>query len=387
MKTSIATLSLVLLYALCACNGEADHLPINSASSSSEPLISTPIGFVVDPKETDSVAVKNRALAIANSTLVAIHLDDCVPWAELISGQPLPGWKIEGIKALRAAIPDAHDVSLAITPTAMDRVSLAPSCGSQNHMQEVEHPTEIGDTGLDDPVIRSAFTEYASTLIEILDPKYLNIGIEISELAVHDPARWHEYDAFFSSVYPELKSRHESLLVGMEMVLQSLMDGTARTMLMPTFVKGDFLCFSFYPYGSPLAEAFLDQDPLPPTPDQWRAGFQLMAEVSQSAGKPLAFCETGYLSESVSVFGERLTGDASVQAMYTRELIAFSRQAEAAFVIWYVPVDFHQALLSLPTEYLELIEVGKIWSHTGLWNEDRSSKPALEEWQAGLPLR
>lgn len=341
-------------------------------------------GFVLPYQESGQFERSSIELALSRSNLAAIHLDQSIPWYELLAGKPLPEWLSAGLERIKAQIPAGFEISLAITPTAPDRVSLASASGPDHHTQLLPVPGELANKRFDDPLIRKLFLRYANALIEIVRPDYVNVGIEISELAVKNPDKWNEYEALFLHILPRIKERHPDVKVGMEMVLQSIMEIDVQKRVLQTFTRGDFLGFSFYPYGSEFAERAYAHAALPRPPEQWRLGFRFMSQLSSQYQKPLAFCETGYLSREATAYGVNLAGSDSLQVAFTRDLMEFSRSVEMLFVIWFVPLDYHRALLAFPDEMEEFKEAGKLWSYSGLWHEDRTPKPALSEWMKGI---
>lgn len=341
-------------------------------------------GFVLPYQEEGDFEKSSIKLALNHSNLAAIHMDQTIPWNELLSNKPLPKWLVTSLKNIKAQIPKNFKISLAVTPTSTDRASLSPSSAPYHHSQSLPIPKELKNKKFDDPLIKKLFLKYVNCVTEIIEPDYLNIGIEISELAVKKPEKWNEYKSLFLYLLLRIKKKHPHIKIGMEMVLQSFMEPDVQSRVLQTFIKGDFLGFSFYPYGSIMSEKAYKHQALQKPPKQWSQGFEFMSKLSKKYRKPIAFCETGYLSSSTTSYGIDLIGSEKLQTDFTRDLIKFSSSHNPLFVIWFVPLDYHQALISLPNEFAEFKEAGKIWSYSGLWNEDKTPKLALSEWKKGL---
>jgi len=144
----------------------------------------TQFGITSFPYDTTLEAIENvRRIVTDNSTLAAIHLDNGIPWREILDGAPLPP-SIRGDWAERvAAIPHGRPVHVGLAPLDTDRKSLAPALGEKGR---IPLPDELTATDLDDPKVISAYSRYVRLAIATFHPTYLNIGIEAGEIMSRD---------------------------------------------------------------------------------------------------------------------------------------------------------------------------------------------------------
>lgn len=354
----------------------------------------TPVlyGFTAFPYDADAETERRvDEIILPNSTLYAAHRDDCLPWAEALEARAFPQWLEEDLRSIRARIPETHTVYVAITPTATDRRSLAPACGSREG-EEAVMPAALRAAGLDHPEVQRAYLNYARRVIAILQPKFINIGIEISELALKSPASWPAFESLFRATYSALKAEEPGLQIGIEMVLQSLSMPAVASLVKPVVESADYLGISFYPYTSAYGEYF-GATKLPSPPDEWRS---LLDWLPTYTSKPIAICETGYSSQPVFIRegpGFQFGGSLDLQDAFLKDLIRFATRDQYLFVVWFIAVDYEKLLRQLPN----VTEAMRIWMYTGLLTPSLEPKPAWTSWQlwrqqpdssiAGAPAR
>jgi hypothetical protein len=231
---------------------------------------------------------------------------------------------------------------------------------------------------LDHPDVMRAYTAYVRRVVSFFQPRYLNIGIEMSELSLGHPEEWPTFEALFTHVYDTVKAEYPDLQIGMEFVLQSLLLPRVAEQVRSVVDKSDYLGLSFYPYGSPFG-VWYGAPPLPEGEDQWR---QPLTWVRQYTTKPIAICETGYITAPVSFpeMGLTLEGDPTRQAAFLRDLVTFATQDQYAFVVWFIPVDYDRLYATLPAGS----EWALIWMQAGLFDKDLNPKPAWPIWQGAM---
>lgn len=344
-----------------------------SAAQAAAPL---PHGFTPFPYETTLEAVDNlHALTLPASNLYALHLDHCVPWRQAYRDKALPDWLERELQGSLARIPQTHTVYLAVTPGNLERTGLAPACGSQSGSTE-SPPPQFSQGGFAAPETKVAYLNYVRRLVETFQPRFLNIGIEMNQLSLHDPQTWPDYAELYRHVYQGIKAEYPQIQVGMSFVLQTLLLPRVAQQVMPELELGDYVGLSFYPYASEFGEV-MGTPPLPTGIDQWR---QPLAWVRALTDKPLAITETGYLSEPLELvdYGLSFDGGEAEQAAYLRDLVQIANLDRYAFVIWFVAIDYDRLFASLadPPPWK------KIWMHTGLLDSQLNPKPAWREWQA-----
>ncbi|MFO1039733.1 MAG: hypothetical protein U1E45_23065 [Geminicoccaceae bacterium] len=338
--------------------------------ASAEPLF----GFTAFPYDLSTEA-EDRVHAIIDerADIFAIHMDQCLPWAEMLADAPFPAWLEASWQEVKRRLPQGRIVYLATTPTGMDRETLAIACGASEDAP-VPLPDAIADRPLDDPLVMEAYGRYVQRNIDLFRPRYVNIGIEMSEMALRRPERWPAFERLYLATLQRLRQRNPGVGIGIEMVLQSLLEPRVAALVRPAVEAGDFLCLSFYPYGGD-AGVFWGAPPLAPPPEQWRGPLQWVRGYSS---KPLAVCETGYTTREVTLAdsGLRFPGDEALQAAFLGDLVRTAREDGYLFVIWFITVDYERLLDKLPGA----AEWMRIWAYTGLYASDLTPKPALGAW-------
>ncbi len=292
------------------------------------------------PYDATIGAIKTTVeMAADNSDLHAVHLDliGCVPWEQAMSGEPFPSWITDEFSRARARFGSSHTMYVSVTPTDQSRVEMVPQCGLDEGTT-APWPGSIDGRPYDDPAVQGAFAAWTQRVVDELEPAYLVVGIEISELVVNARDRWDEFASLYDHVRRELRGSHPDLLVGPEMVLQSLMDDRVGTTVSPLVESSDFLGISFYPYGSETGER-VGVPPLPPPPDQWRVPLEWLKTYTD---RPIAIAETGYTTETVHLESVDMSfaGDAALQQHFLTDLLDTATRDKYLFVVWFVPIDY-----------------------------------------------
>jgi hypothetical protein len=341
-----------------------------AAPARAEPLYGfTAFPFDLTPESEDAV----HRIIRKHANMFAIHMDQCLPWREVIEDRPNPAWLEQTWRDVQKRIPKGYPVYLAMTPTADDRQSLAPACGASEG-EPAAHPDEIAGRSFDDPAVIAAYVKYLQRNIDRFKPRYVNIGIEMSELSLRKPEGWPAFETLYIAAAAAIRESHPQVKIGIELVLQSLLEPRVADQVRPAMEASDFMCLSFYPYATEAGVAW-GAPALPPPPDQWR---QALDWVRGYATKPLAMCETGYPTQDVTLnsIGIRLPGNADQQLQFVTDLVAVARRDEYLFVIWFITVDYEKLLAQMPGA----TEVMWIWTYTGLFDSGLNPKPALSAW-------
>lgn len=335
-------------------------------------------GFTAFPHDYTSESTRQvHERVLPNETLYAQHMDQCLPWYEALSGDPFPAWLMGDLEEIRSYRTPAQTLYVAMTPTANDRHTMAAACGAEEG-EERGLPEALDGKDFDTPEVMAAYVNYVRRIIDALGPDYVNIGIEMSELALNHPDRWPAFETLFRHTVNSLRQSHPRVKVGLELVLQSIMKQSVGDMVKPAAEYGDYVGISFYPYGSAFGELF-GAPALPPPPEQWREPFRFLRDWT---GKPVAIAETGYTTRNVRLEeggGIDFPGDDALQTAFLEDLIDTAVHDGYLFVVWFVPVDYSKLL----AKFAEMgigAEWMKIWVHAGLWDADLEAKPAFASW-------
>ena len=368
MRSVFFLITTMLLATMSVSVIAANKAPVKAMASNS-----TLFGFTPFPYDFTAEAVeRTQAIIVPNSTIYALHLDDGIPWKEVMADKPLPEKVQKEWNDWSRAIPAGHAVYVGLSPLGKDRKTLAPAPGEQDNSSL---PSELRDARLDDPKVKQAFLTYARRAIKQFNPDFLNIGIEAGELAARDPKRWPQFEALYDYVRGALKNEFPNLKIGMSFGLQSLRKPSVARMVKPLIERSDYLGLSFYPHMSPFGEKFGDP-PLSAGTAAWR---EPLAWVRSYTTKPIALCETGFSTQNTSIksFDLELRGDPASQAAYVRELIQTAKRDNYLFVVWFLAVDYDKLYAKMPKG----AEVNLLWRNIGLFDGELRPKPAWEEWK------
>lgn len=351
---------------------------LTTAPASARPLY----GFTPFPYDsTDEAVTRTLDIVRNNANVHALHLDDGIPWDELLDAKPNPKRVQREWDDWTRVIPTGRPVYLALAPLAKDRKSLAPTKGEAGTSSSL--PWSLKLARLDDDKVKAAYLEYARRAVKQFRPSYLNLGIEAGELAARDPKRWPQFEALYRHVSQALKRDNPRLQIGISFGLQSLMKPGVAELAKPLVDASDYLGLSFYPHMSPFAEKFGDP-PLGEREQAWRAPLDW---VQRYTNKPIALCETGYSSMNAELpaYSLKIKGDPVLQASYVRELAQLAERDNYLFIVWFLAVDYdrlYERMSGTPDN-----EVNLLWRNIGLWSGDIKAKPGWAEWQNALAGR
>ena len=272
---------------------------------------------------------------------------------------------------IRSRIPDQMPISLHLTPTQNDRYTMAYQCGSaEGDVQQ----SLFDSKAYNDPEVINAYLKYIRRAVDVFKPRFLTIGIEMSELSLSHPDEWEPFAELMNATLEGLRSSHLEVKLGVEFVLQSLLLPRVAEQVKPLVEKLDFIGISFYPYGSEFGK-FYGAPALPEPPAQWREPLRWLRGYTN---KPIAIVETGYTTKTREVLGVQFPGNEALQEAFLKDLLTFAKEDNYLFVVWFVPVDYEKLLGKLPDTANN--EAAKIWVNAGLLDSDLNPKPAWELW-------
>lgn len=336
-------------------------------------------GFTPFPYDaTEQAVARTQKILQEGATIHAIHMDEGIPWEELLDGRELPKRVQKEWDDLLRAVPKDRPIYLGLAPLAKDRKSLAPGKGEKDFMAL---PWSLKFAKLDDDKVKAAYLAYARRAVRYFHPTYLNIGIEAGELVSRDPQRWPQFESLYRHVADGLRRDFPELKIGISFGLQALRKPENAERARALVDASDYLCLSFYPHASAFGERF-GEPALGDGPLAWREPLEW---VRRYTNKPIAICETGYSTKTVKLKGFKLElkGDVDLQARYVRELAQFAERDDYLFVIWFLAVDYDQLYQRMGGD-TAANEVNLLWRNIGLWNGDVTPKPAWAEWKRAV---
>ncbi len=174
----------------------AVFLPTSLRFQAEEPLRRQfRMGFTGFPYDYSLEAVQEaRNFSQKNADIIAHHIEG-VPWAELLADKPFSKELLNDWNGKKEAMPKGGKVYLAISP-------------GRGTLKEAEKslpfPIELRGKSYDDPTVMKAYLSYCRRMLEIFQPDYLAIGIEVNEIYQVGPDKWKAYAALHRHVYEEL---------------------------------------------------------------------------------------------------------------------------------------------------------------------------------------
>lgn len=367
---------LVLLSVVTGCGDGG------SSSGSNDPDAATRaywLGFTPFPYAVSTQAIDFSYMEIAaNADLVAHHLEEGIPWDQLDLGQGIDDFPAElrdSWQLRKARSPAGHISLVSVTPISLLRDGIAP------------RPESVGGglpawlTSFNATRTKDAYLRYCIEAIELFDPDYLVIGIEVNELMHNQPGLWPDYLELQQATYNSLKALYPELSISVSLTGMNLIpgytDATATTdkynaqltALTQATEYSDIYCLSMHTFISALlADTVISSAEI--------------AQIFAMSDKPLAVCETSYPAQTFSVDTVTWNGDTTKQKRYFENLFEVAEDHTAEFIVNFVIRDYDDLWVTLgsPDDF------NKLWRDTGFYGENGLVRPVLGSWQDQLSL-
>lgn len=354
-KIVILILLLVVLFSGCSDNEvveDSNHF-INEDSLK--------IGFTDFPYAKTSEAYQETFLTILNDgNLVAMHFDDGIPWEQALSGNYEDVY-LDTMNAKANAIPDSHQVYLAITPINFERNDLATNLDGGG----------VWRNSLNDEDVVKAYTNHALTMIEIFEPDYFAYAIEPNLLYMNDPARWNEFSSLSEAVYNEIKTEHPDLPVFFTIQAEAYHSNekgqtSALEVVLP---YADFIAISTYPFAGGYGASDIPED-------------YYLEIKNLDSSKPFAISETSWPAEDIGhPYPILIEGSEEDQYVYMERV--FDEFGEGEFIVWFFSRDFDEFWNS-EISSSPIAPTARLWKDSGLYDENGDPRKALELWNEKL---
>jgi len=346
----------------------------------------------------------------SHGDIVAHHYQQGVPWAEAYDMKENPQMsalpdEVTGEFGLRSGFTDTvKRIYLSVDSLNTERSGISgyfgtdydgngsteqqPMPDNSSASPDIDGYPDSFDWGsfdFSDPEIADAFISYSIALIDAytaagFEVAYYNYAAEISELS-NDSLSYTDFYTFAQRVYDALKVKYPNLPLMISLALKhpdsqesadmadSIINDTDGLGHGPMTGYFDVLGISVYPY------AFFD----PAVSDEPSEGDNALADLpadwasqisSMAGGKPVAFTETGWIAEDLTIPAyplQRYSSEAN-QARFVEELFAEANYLEAEFIIWFSLVDY--SYFWEDSSGLNSDPLSAIWRDSGLYDYD-----------------
>ena len=322
-------------------------------------------GFTPFPADITPQAVERAYKVIADdATLFSIHRDDGIPWQEALENKPFPKKIVDEWQARVDHFKKGQAVYVGLAPLDIDRNNLS------RISKDSKTKSSFLKNRLNSEEVKTAYLNYVRRAVDTFNPKFLNIGIEVGELAKRDKQRWADFEELFDYVKAAVKKDHPGIQVGISFGLLTLMQPDVANLVKPLVDRSDYIGISFYPY-------MADFDA---PPEQWKKPLDWL---KQYTSKPIGICETGYTTRPVTLSSPRMkmNGDEALQKRFLQDLAAIAARDDYLFVTWFLPTDYEA--LSKRAKFKEG-DANRLWEYTGLFDPDDNPKPAWSVWQQAV---
>lgn len=353
---------------------------VSSCSDNSDPQIEEPgdgffesydtrkfsMGFTTWPFEPTQEAVASTDTFLSsNGDIYSEHIDSEIPWSAWMNDTELPVAFTDMVANRAARRTSENTMTLSLSLLNLGRNDLMPDFDG----------TVPDYNSLDDSHIENAYYQHVKYLVEQLSPAYLVIAVEVDGLLKHTPEKWEAFKSLMAKVKGRIKMDYPSLKISESVMLHGFYQpdfGVPQyvTSEVSSYVNSmDFAAISFYPFLKGLSSK-----------SQFQEAFDFLHTKIQV---PIAFAETGHLSEDLAIEGFDLfiSGNQSEQNDYLQTLLINAQEENYEYVIWWTHRDYDLLWATFPED---LKDLGKIWISNGVVNEDGELKEAYTSWQTAF---
>jgi len=333
------------------------------------------MGVTPFPYELTAEAIEATQLWILDNTdLVAIKVDEGVPWQEALENKNSYDPAFEGSLDWKGKKPQDKKVFLSTTPLNKDKTGMAGYRGAAENMP---NPDPWNKKDLDDPLVAKAYLNYCRELIRRFKPDYMAYGIEVNNL-IKVPAKWKKFVPFARDIYMALKKENPQVSFCLTLSTETATDpeqvGAQKKGITEILPFTDLIAVTALPYIKEPNPAKLP-----------KTYFGQMAALAPQ--KPFAIAETAFLAEDVNVDVGALhierVGKAAWQADYLKFCFDEASKHNAKFVVWMIPRDLDKLYEALPPLVREILLPVK---DTGLLDGAGVPRKSFELWSQWLKL-
>jgi len=362
----------------------------------------------------------------SNGDIVAHHYQQGIPWPEAYAMKDNPQLstlpdEVTGEFGLRSGFTDTvQRIYLSVDSLNSARSGISGYFGTdydgdgsteQQPMPDnssaspdiagYPHSFDWDSFDFSDPEISDAFISYSIALIDAysaagFEVAYYNYAAEISELSLNDNLSFTAFYTFAHRVYQALKAEYPHLPLMISLALKhpdsqessemadSIVNDTDGMGHGPMTGYFDVLGISVYPYAffnPAVSNDFSEGDnALADLPADWARQIR-----SMTGGKPVAFTETGWIAEDLSIPAyslQRYSSEAN-QARFVEELCVEADFLDAEFIIWFSLVDY--STFWEDPNGLNSDPLSAIWRDSGLYDYDGTTDIVTDDLNGLTP--
>ncbi len=325
------------------------------------------MGFTGFPHDiTLPAVIEARKFCRDNGDIIAHHIEG-VAWTECLQNKPFPKKRLIDWKGKKEAGTKKGKVYLAISP-GRGSLQLLEDC------QPIAK--ELQGKPYDDPLVMRTYLAYCRRMIEIFEPDYLAIGIEVNDIYKDAGSDvWKAYVGLHKHVYKALKREHKDLPIFASATLHNMLvvRGKKRQEYINAFSQimpyCDYVAVSYYPF----IQAGTTETA------------KSLAWLDDSFGKynkPFAFVETGEAAQKITLpsSGQKIRGTAEKQRQFMIQLLLFAETHDTKFVVWFIHRDY-DAMWDKIKKQKHVPEAFMVWRDCGLLDEEGNQRPAFSIWE------
>jgi hypothetical protein len=313
-----------------------------------------------------------------NCDIVSHHFDEGIPYEEAFTGLAMPAGLLQNVDTRKIKTAPGKKIFLSVAALAISRTAKAPYYNNATTSNTIK--TYWEQLPFNDAKVVTAYVNYMSWLIDQFHPVYVNYGVE-SNGPLWNAADFAVYKTFLSQVYPQLKIKYPAIPFFISFIVD---EGNPAFNYAGQLIQySDFMGLSAYPYIGVSSSANGNTDPQNFPADYFDKFINI------APAKPLAFAETGYIAQDLSVPAYNLNkqGNTAWQKAYLEKVLQLCNDKKAKLFIWFCPKDYDQLIATLHNQggvSQQTFDLLALWKDTGLIDENDTKRPAHDTWLAWM---
>ncbi|MFL5740016.1 MAG: hypothetical protein ACJ75B_07355 [Flavisolibacter sp.] len=361
MKTKPALLCLLLLISFFPdCRKKQESLPQRTFY----------MGVTPWPSDFTTVAQDQSYSFIQDHCdFVSHHFDEGIPYEEAWQHQPFPQSLVNDLNE-RKQKTAGKKILLSVSALDLSRHQKAGYYSSDSIPDSTRKLWQ--QLPFNDPKMVAAYTNFLSYMIDLLQPSFVNYGVESNEVHWVDSS-FAAYKDFLSQVYAQMKTRYPQLPFFLSFMVTD--DPRSLALASQLLPYSDYITLSAYPYATAASVASGKSDPSVLPADFFTRFLDL------APAKPWAIAETGFIAQDLVIpsLSLNIQGNVSWQEQYLDQLCTLCENRKAKFLVWFCSADYDAGDQRLKQMGLYQDFFG-LWQDTGLLDENNHARPSYNLW-------